>query len=134
MDGIIELEGMVFHAYHGCFAEERQNGNTFTVDFKGRADLSEASGSDRLEDTVDYGKVYAIVEREMGKSSDLLENVAGRIVRAIEKDLPGFRHFSVRVSKRNPPVPGQCEWSRVTLFGGSEREIPLPPAAGPSGL
>ena len=131
---ILELEGMEFWARHGCLGREKAVEQLFTVDFRAELDMRTAAGSDNLEDTVDYGKVYAIVEREMGKSSDLLENVAGRIVRAIEKELPGFRHFSVRVSKHNPPVSGQCEWSRVTLFGGSEREIQLPPAAGPSGL
>ena len=32
--GIIELNGMEFHAYHGCFEKEREKGNLFVVDFK----------------------------------------------------------------------------------------------------
>ena len=123
MNGIIELEGMEFHACHGCFEEERKTGNTFTVDFKGWTDMSRAAESDRLEDTVDYGKVYEAVKREMEIPSDLIENVAGRIVRAIESGFPEFRKFSIRVSKKNPPVPGQCAWSRVTLCGGSAVNI-----------
>ena len=31
--GKIELEGMEFHAYHGCFEEEKTSGNLFVVDF-----------------------------------------------------------------------------------------------------
>ncbi|MBO8448409.1 MAG: dihydroneopterin aldolase [Bacteroidetes bacterium] len=116
--GIIELEGMEFHAFHGCLEEERTKGNTFVVDFRGTADLSAAAGSDRLEDTLDYGTIYRIVEKEMKQASALIENVAGRIVAAIEKEMPGFSEFSVRVSKRNPPVDGKCAWSRVTLSGG----------------
>lgn len=116
--GIIELEGMEFHAFHGCFEEERSEGNTFTVDFRGIADLSAAAGSDRLEDTADYGIIYDIVSREMAVPSSLIENVAGRIVKGIEAAVPEFESFSVRVSKRNPPVKGECRWSRVTLYGG----------------
>lgn len=121
-NGIIELEGMEFHAFHGCFEEERTLGNTFIVDFRGTADLSAAAASDRLEDTIDYGVIYDIVEREMKQTSSLIENVAGRIVTEIEKQLPEFPEFSVRVSKRNPPVSGKCAWSRVTLTGGTGRK------------
>lgn len=117
--GIIELEGMEFHAFHGCFEKEKTEGNTFTVDFRGELDMSAAAGSDALEDTSDYGQVFRIVDREMAVHSDLLENVAGRIVSSIENEMPGFRTFSVRVSKRNPPVDGKCAWSRITLTGGS---------------
>ncbi len=120
--GKIELEGMVFHAYHGCFEHEKSEGNTFTVDFKGKTDISKAAASDRLEDTADYGILYDIVKSEMDNRSDLLENVAGRIAAAIEKAMPEFTRFSVRVSKRNPPVAGQCEWSRVTVRGGSKKK------------
>ena len=120
MEITIELESMEFFAFHGCFEEEKKTGNTFKVDFKGTADLPAAGESDRIEDTVDYGKVYGIVSREMQIRSALIEHVARRIVRAIETELPEFREFSVRVSKRNPPVPGKCAWSRVTLYGGTK--------------
>ncbi len=117
-NGIIELEGMVFHAFHGCFEKEQKEGNTFTVDFKGMLDMRQAAASDALEDTADYGLLFNIVEREMMRRSDLLENVAGRIVEAVEAEMPVFKTFSVRVSKKNPPVDGLCAWSRVTMFGG----------------
>lgn len=116
--GVIELEGMEFHAFHGCFEKEKTEGNHFTVDFRGSLDMSAAVASDSLEDTADYGRVYGIVKREMEKPSDLLENVAGRIVSSIENEMPGFLEFSVRVSKRNPPVGGACSWSRITMYGG----------------
>lgn len=117
--GIIELEGMEFHAAHGCFEQEKRDGNTFIVDFRGEVDMSAAAMSDDLGDTADYGMVYDIVKREMAIRSDLLEHVTGRIVRALEDKMPQFRSFSVRVSKMNPPVNGKCPWSRVTMAGGS---------------
>lgn len=121
-NGIIELEGMEFHAFHGCFEHEKAEGNTFTVDFRGMLDLSKAAESDALEDTADYGRLYAAVSREMAVHSDLLEHVAGRIVHAIEREMPEFIEFSVKVSKRNPPVDGKCAWSRITLYGGSGKK------------
>ena len=114
--GIIELEGMEFKAYHGCLEQEKVRGNSFTVDFRGELDLSAAAESDNLDDTVNYGEIYEIVSDEMSIPSDLLENVAGRIVKAIEKRFPQIVRFSVRVSKKKPPVDGTAQWSRVTLF------------------
>jgi len=114
--GIIELEGMEFKAYHGCLEQEKIRGNSFTVDFRGELDLSSAAESDNLNDTLNYADIYEIVADEMSIPSELLENVAGRIVKAIEKRFPELSSFSVRVSKKKPPVDGVAQWSRVTLF------------------
>lgn len=114
--GTIELEGMEFKAYHGCLEQEKVRGNAFVVDFKGEMDLSAAAESDDLNDTLNYADIYEIVSDEMSVPSELLENVAGRIVKAIEKRFPQLVSFSVRVSKKRPPVNGVTQWSRVTLY------------------
>ena len=119
--GTIELEGMEFKAYHGCLEQEKVRGNVFTVDFKGELDLSAAAESDNLNDTLNYGEIYELVAEEMSIPSELLENVAGRIVKAIEKRFPQLVEFSVRVSKKRPPVEGIAQWSRVTLFHKSDK-------------
>ncbi len=116
--GIIELEGMEFKAYHGCLEQEKVRGNLFTVDFRGELDLSTAAESDNLADTLNYGEIYDIVAEEMSVPSELLENVAGRIMKAIEIRYPQIVSFSIRVSKKRPPVEGIAQWSRVTLFKG----------------
>jgi dihydroneopterin aldolase len=114
--GIIELEGMEFHAFHGVLEHEKIEGNLFIVDFKGEVDMSKAAESDLLEDTLNYALIYDAVARQMQTPSELLEHVAGRIVKAIAADCPQLESFSVRVSKRQPPVAGPVKWSRVTLF------------------
>lgn len=114
--GIMKLEGMEFHAFHGCLEKEKTEGNLFTVDFEGEFKVLPAGESDCLEDTVDYGAIYELVRREMEKPSELLENVATRIAGAISEAFPKeFRNFKVTVSKRNPPVSGTCAWSRITV-------------------
>lgn len=116
MKGSIELTGMEFHAFHGCLPEERQKGNRFTVDFRCCCDLGKAATSDRLEDTVDYGAVYDIVATQMAVPSNILEHVAGRILRAIGEAFPELDEFSISVAKSNPPVNGPAAISRVTLY------------------
>ncbi len=113
--GILELEGMEFHSFHGVLEREKLAGNTFVVDFRGETDMEKAAESDCLEDAVDYSGIYEVIRNVMEVPSELLENVAGRIVTAIEAEFPQFRNFSVRVSKRRPPVNGVVQWSRITL-------------------
>lgn len=114
-NGTIELEGMEFHSHHGCLEHERREGNLFTVDFKARLDLGKAAETDSLEDTLDYGRIYDIIAGQMDTPSNLLEHVAGRIISAVGNEFPWLDDFSVRVSKRNPPVNGTAAWSRVTI-------------------
>ena len=116
--GTISIDGMQFIAYHGVLPEERHDGNLFLVDFECRYDISRAMDSDALGDTLDYGSIYTAVAAEMAEPSDLLEHVAGRIARRIDREHPGIISFSVTVSKQNPPVEGRAEWSRVTVRGG----------------
>ena len=104
-DITIELTGMEFHAFHGCLEQERKEGNTFVVDFRGKRDGKKAAKTDDLKNTADYSKIYEIV-------------VAGRIVDAIMEADFGFWFVQVRVSKKNPPVGGACSWSRVTATWG----------------
>ena len=114
--GTIELEGMEFRAFHGCLEREKVVGNDFTVDFRGEVDMSAAAESDNLMDAVNYAEIYDVVKEEMAKPSDLLEHVAGRIVKALETKFPQFTSFSVRVSKKRPPVDGVVQWSRITMY------------------
>ena len=119
--GLIELEGMRFWANHGCLECEKENGNLFIVDFRGILDMRAAAESDALEDALNYAEIYDVVAAEMSVPSELLEHVAGRIVKALAAKFPQLESFSVRVSKRRPPVAGIVQWSRITLTCHPER-------------
>lgn len=106
---------MKFHANHGCLPVERLEGAEYLVDFSCDRDIREAAVSDRLEDTLDYSRVYDIVAGQMALPSNLLENVAWRISEALRAEFPDLEHFSVRVTKLLPPVSGDCASSSVTL-------------------
>ena len=103
MKDMIELRGMRFFAYHGCFESERKNGNYFDVTLRCFADLSAAAESDSLEDTIDYSQLFDIVKHEMAIPSDLLENVAGRIASRVKRECLEVKEGSVTISKNNPP-------------------------------
>lgn len=112
--GIIELKGMEFHAFHGCLDSERKDGNTFRVDLEFEYSITPAAQSDALRDAVDYSRIYGIVSAQMAIPSNLLENLAARIVDAVKEYDPRIGRVRVKVGKKNPPVGGAVDWSIIT--------------------
>ena len=120
-NGILELEGMEFHSFHGVLEREKIAGNLFVVDFRGVLDMRAAAESDKLEDALNYAEIYDVIAAEMAVPSELLEHAAGRIVKVVAERFPQLESFSVRVSKRRPPVAGIVQWSRITLNHNSHQ-------------
>ena len=115
MKGLLELNGMKFHAFHGCLDFEREKGGEYEVDFSAEIDTTDAWLTDELASTLNYARVYDIVSAQMAKPSNLIENVAERIFHAIDEEFGLLEHFSVSVSKLNPPVSGETDRARITL-------------------
>jgi 7,8-dihydroneopterin aldolase/epimerase/oxygenase len=115
--GLIQIEGMDFFAYHGCFKEERVIGTRFTVDAWLTTDTAVSETSDSLSDTVNYQAVYALIRREMEQHSNLLEHVARRIIDAIYSDFQTVTHVRIKVAKLNPALAhgGKIKQVSVTL-------------------
>jgi 7,8-dihydroneopterin aldolase/epimerase/oxygenase len=111
----IDLEEMVFYAYHGCFKEEQMVGNRFLVNISLQTEVSVPMQSDRIQDALNYVKVYDAVKEEMMITSHLLEHVTGRIIKRLMNDFPAILHARVKVSKMNPPMGGQMQNVSVTL-------------------
>lgn len=111
---IIELEGMEFHAYHGCYDLEQIVGNRFTVDVRIEADLTEAAVTDDVNRSINYLTVYGIVAAQMAVKSRILENVAKRIVDAVYAGFPECLKVTVKVSKLAPPLGGKIAEVSVT--------------------
>ena len=113
--GIIALEGMKFHGYHGLYENERKNGNSFLIDVELEVDYLSAAKSDDIDQTVDYEDVYLIVKDQLKGSSYLLEHLAHKIMEAILKKYGNVDRVKVRLSKLNPPVGGPCDKATVVL-------------------
>ena len=114
--GIIEIEGMEFYAFHGCYKEEQIVGNRFLVDLTIETDMEKATKSDFIEDAVNYLKAYEIVKKQMKITSHILEHVAERIIDAVMDAFPSqISYVKVKVSKCNPPLGGCIQKVSVTL-------------------
>ena len=104
----IELEGLVVFGHHGYLEEERRLGQRFLVDLW--VDVDEAATeSDRIEDTVDYRRLAALVRDVFaGPERLLLEGLAGAIADGIIAGFAAVERVRVRVRKPDvvldPPV------------------------------
>lgn len=110
---------MEFHAKHGCYDLEKIVGNRFLVSVWIEADMSEAAREDNVAKSVNYLTVYEVVRGQMAIPSNILENVALRIIEAIEADFPQATYVKAKVSKLAPPLGGKVE--KVSVV--SERAV-----------
>ncbi|MCB0763743.1 MAG: dihydroneopterin aldolase [Flavobacteriales bacterium] len=113
--GLIEVNGIRLQAFHGCLEEEGRIGGNYRVDVAVKADLSAAEATDRLQDTVDYGRITAIVREQMALRSKLIEHVCHRIFQALRAEWPGQYRWRVRLVKERPPIHGNVEEAAYQL-------------------
>ena len=78
----VELVGLEVFGHHGATDQEQQLGRTLVYDLDW--DLAEEPADDRLEDTVDYEQVAALVrEVSDGRRFRLLEALAAAVADAV---------------------------------------------------
>jgi len=109
------LRRVRFYARHGVMPQERTVGGWFTVTVAVGYDLSRAMDSDDVADTLNYARLYELVSREMAVPSQLLEHVAGRIVRAISEEWPQATSVDLWLDKVNPPMGADSEGAGVEI-------------------
>ena len=113
--GTIKIKNIRVYAYHGCLIEEGKIGSDYRVDLTVKADLSKSAKSDNLSDTVDYVHLNKIVKQEMAIRSNLLEEVAKRILDRIFMELLIVKKADIFVSKLNPPIGGNVAMVTIEM-------------------
>ena len=100
---ILKLTNIVFYAHHGYYKAERELGQRFELDIEVDCDLSLASKTDELDNTLDYRKVYSLAKDTFENYKfKLLETVAEKIADQI---LNSFTVNAVLIRVRKPHVP-----------------------------
>ncbi len=116
MSDHIKLTGIWGFGYHGVFDHEAKNGQDFYVDLEISLDLSAASKSDDLNDTIDYGSLTDLVVEEItGERVELIERLAGRIADRIKNQFKEIDKIAVTVHKPKAPVSAQVADISVTI-------------------
>lgn len=115
-----------FFARHGVLPQERTVGGRFAVRLRLELDDEECAAAlvdDRLDGTVNYADVYALVREEMEQPAALLEHVAHRVARRLVSTFPLIKEAEVGVTKRTPPITGCAAPEGVTVMRTLRRQL-----------
>ena len=109
----IELVGLVVFGHHGYLEEERRLGQRFLVDLWVDVDET-ATTSDRIEETVDYRRLAAVVREVFaGPERLLLEALAGAVVDEILSRFQAVDRVRIRVRKPDVVLDPAVEHAAV---------------------
>ena len=112
---IIRLKNMQFYGFHGVSESEKHLGGRFEVDLEMELPLKKSCDSDDLNDTVDYEKIYKIVDSCIKKDKFyLIEALANSIAVDVLDNFP-INSLLVRVRKPHAPVKGVLDTIEVEL-------------------
>ena len=99
----IYLNDLIFNGFHGVYPAEKKIGNTFKVDL--RIQLTPTTKTiDRLEQTIDYVQVYALIQKIMAVPTPLLETIVTNIADQILAAHPMAESVYVKITKQQLSV------------------------------
>ena len=100
----IYLNDLLFNGFHGVYPAEKQIGNTVKVD--GRIQMTPAPKNiHKLEDTIDYVQVYALIQKIMAVPTPLLETIVANIADQILAAHPIAESVYVKITKQQLSIP-----------------------------
>jgi dihydroneopterin aldolase len=112
----ITLSSMRLEGYLGVSEEEQALPQLVEVDLEVETDLSAASESDALADTVDYGPLVESTIRTVENGSHrLLEGLAGAIARSALESSARIAAVTVRVRKLAVPMDVDMDHAEVEI-------------------
>ena len=111
---IVRLINAVFYAHHGVLQEEHRIGGRYEVDVAMELDILDAAQKDSLAHTVDYERIYRLVEEIVLQNNFYL--IACRVLDTYDM----VQVVEVTVRKPNPPVGGTCD--RAEVYYRTERQ------------
>jgi dihydroneopterin aldolase len=111
----IVLTGIELYAYGGATHAEREIGQRYSVDVELELDLSTASRSDSLADTVNYARVVdVVVQTARERKFNLLESVTARVADRLLETYP-VSSVTVLFRKLLPPIDGVVQSAGVQV-------------------
>lgn len=111
---VIQLRGLRLACVCGAFPEEQGRRQPYEFDVDVVADLA-ATATDRLDDTIDYGRVLDRIEAvARNESFRLFERMAQRVAEAVLED-ERIREVTLEIRKLRPPVPQDLASSGIRL-------------------
>ena len=113
MDKII-IKDLHIYAYHGVNIEEKIKGQNYYVDIISDVDLTKASRSDDIDDTVSYSKMIKRASFAFtAEKYDLIEKAAQEVADILLREFPKLQ--AVEVTVRKPEAPVKADFGYVAV-------------------
>ena len=112
----IEISGLSLYTHHGVTAAEREIGQRLVLDITLDMLRNDATTTDDVADTVDYGEVCqlaALIAQQ--RSYRTLERLATAIADRLLDDFD-VHSVMVKASKPEPPIPLPVDEASVTVW------------------
>ncbi len=101
----IIIKNLEIYSNHGVYKEEKVLGQKFLVSAVLDTDTKRAGVSDRIEYSVDYGKVcHRIAEIMENNTFDLIERVAETLAKSLLLEFPLVKSLEIQVKKPWAPI------------------------------
>jgi dihydroneopterin aldolase len=112
----IEVNGLSLYTHHGVSEAEREVGQRLVLDLRLEVGECDATITDRVEDTIDYGEVCQVValvaqQRSYRTLERLCTAIADRLLDQYDAET-----VWVKASKPEPPIPLPVEDVSVEVF------------------
>jgi 7,8-dihydroneopterin aldolase/epimerase/oxygenase len=105
MNDSIFIEGLVIHAHHGVMEHEAKVGQRFAIDLLLNIDLSDASRSDKLADTVSYAAIVDVASRAFSsRNFKLVEAAAGAVADSVLGEFLQVKSVRITIHKPHAPI------------------------------
>ncbi len=116
----VEITGLSLYTHHGVSDAEREVGQRLVLDLRLDIGESDATVTDSIEDTVDYGEVCQLValiaqQRSHKTLERLCSTIANRLL--ADYDLEGVW---VKATKPEPPIPLTVDEVSVEVWREAE--------------
>ena len=112
----IEVRGLSLYTHHGVTAAEREVGQRLVLDLRLEVGDCDATVTDMVEDTVDYGEVCNTVSLvAQQRSYKTLERLCAVIADRLASQF-GAESVTVKASKPEPPIPLPVEEVSVEVW------------------
>lgn len=116
MKNIIRINKASFYGYHGVFRSEQNIGGKFEADIEMVTDFAEAAATDNLKKTIDYEKVYNLINSfGTKKKYYLIESLAYNLAEELLRTFETLLEVKVKIHKNNPPIGGVVDSVEVEV-------------------
>lgn len=116
----IEISGLSLYTHHGVTEAEREVGQRLVLDLRLEVGECDATVTDRVEDTIDYGEVCQTValaaqQRSYKTLERLCTAIADRLLERYDAE-----SVWVKAAKPEPPIPLPVDEVSVEVFREAE--------------